>query len=304
MNSGQKIIKYCAIAFAVFLIISIFAGIFSAVSVLLFHTPYEGFPFKISAGNRTTIDITKEFDDVEKLSIDITEYKLVVKQGETDSVKVEAKDVDSNFRAELKSDHTLVIDDDSHGIWFSFLEDNFNGSVIVTVPKEANFREAVFDVGSCNTEINGIVTDSFELESGSGAVSISDLMAGEFEIDTGSGAVEVSNAKGQDASAEFGSGSIRMTDCMMKDMELSMGSGRFVYDGVLKGDTEIDGSSGRLELNIVGEEKDYMIECDAGSGGCRLNGDSVDDVKLNQGAENELSIDGGSGSVEINFIEK
>lgn len=304
MSSGQKVIKYCAIAFAVFLIVSIFGGIFTVASVFLFGSSFKGFPFYISAEDREVVNITKEFNDVKNLSIDLNEYRLIVKQGETDTVMVEANDVDSDFRAELRSNRTLVIDDDSNGIHIDFWGHSPAGTVTVTIPKELSFHETFFDLGSGNTEIDGIVTELFELESGSGAVSISDLVTDKFDIDTGSGAVEVNNTKGLNAEADFGSGSIRMTNCMMDNLELSMGSGSLVYDGVLKGDTEIDGASGRLELNLVGEEKDYTIECDAGSGHCRLNGDFIGDVELNKGAKNTLSIDGGSGNVEINFIDK
>lgn len=304
MNSGQKVIKYCAITFAVLLIVSIFGGIFSALASLFNLTPVGGTKWKGNAGSANTVDYTKEFHGIEKLSIDVGEYKLIVKQGETDTVKVEAKNVTNDFKAEVKSDHTLEIDHDTPGFYFFSWGHDVRGVVTVTIPKQSNFRKAFFNIGSGNAEINGLVTDSFELEGGSGAVSISDLTAGKFDLDTGSGAIEISNAKGQDAEAEFGSGSIRMTDCTMENLELSMGSGSFAYDGVLKGDTEIDGASGMIELNIVGDENDYRIECDAGSGGCYLNGDSIDDVKLNRGAENGLSIDGGSGTVEIKFIEK
>ena len=83
MTTAQKIIKYCAIAFAVFLIVSIIGGIIGAVSsVPLLVSDGDG------VGEMKTYAVT---DEVKNLEIDLSGARLEIKTGDRFAVESDHK---------------------------------------------------------------------------------------------------------------------------------------------------------------------------------------------------------------------
>ena len=101
MTAVQKVIKYCAIAFAIFLIVSIFSGIIGAVSGLSF----------VFGGSKDAVGEMKTFaidGEVSILDIDLSAAQLEIRTGKEFSVESNHK-----YLNVKNAEGTLTVNEDS-----------------------------------------------------------------------------------------------------------------------------------------------------------------------------------------------
>ena len=84
MNEFQKVIKYLAMGFAIFLTVTIIGGI--ATGVFALTGVFNGV-----AASGDAVDINKSFDDVKSITIDHGVGTLKVRTGDSDKVEIVAK---------------------------------------------------------------------------------------------------------------------------------------------------------------------------------------------------------------------
>jgi DUF4097 and DUF4098 domain-containing protein YvlB len=283
MSSGQRLIKYLAIAFAVFLAISIISGIVSVVFAIFNVIP--GTSFKTGKWHRETTDYTQSFENVESIDVDNAVGSFRILTGET--FKVEAENVSKDFKAELKSNGTLKISDNDGASHFPF-----------------------FNIGSPNSKVilylpEGFVADKADIETGAGSLTIEGLQADKLEVSAGAGSFSGRDITAEKADIEGGVGSVNLSDVYFTDAVLESGVGSLNIDGTLHGRSEISCGVGEVELNLTGSTSEYGFIIDSGIGRIRLNGQKISgEYKSNTEASDVIEIDGGVGNVDINMEEE
>jgi DUF4097 and DUF4098 domain-containing protein YvlB len=121
-------------------------------------------------------------------------------------------------------------------------------------------------------------------------------------MNLGSGSTRLDYVKFEKGKMDGGSGNIKIENAIFKDVVFEGGSGSISYSGQLLGKTSLDCGSGRISFELEGEREDYNINSNSGSGGIWIDGTRTDHYKdRNNDLSNEIKIDGGSGSVLINF---
>lgn len=301
MSSGQKVIKYCAMGFAMMLITSIISGIVAAVVGM------SGGIF--IDGDQNYTDFTKEFDVVDNLKISNRNGDFSVRVTDGDKIIVKAENVPENMTVELVSDNTLRIDAKDSDSWFRRLingdiSNDKRSEVIVFVPEGFHVETAEIKNGSGNMELNSINAKELELNFGSGSVTANNLAAEQFNISAGSGAIKFNQVLLQNGKIRCGSGSVRITSSVLKDIVVKGQSGSVNLKANMTGNNEIDGGSGNIRCELSNTLSSYNLDLDYGSGSIYINDEKcrVDEIN-NVDAMNELSIDGGSGKVSINFLK-
>jgi hypothetical protein len=283
MSSFQKIIKYCAIAFAIFLAVTIISGIASAVVGVVSTITGNS----VFHSDKDVIDYSDSFTEVESLDLNISTGNLIIKTGDT--FRVEAEDVIDNFEAKVDSDGTLSIGDGGNGIhflWFDFNGfNNPNSKITLFLPADFVAREA-------------------RIETGAGKVTIDELNAGDLEISAGAGSIKGSNLSADEVKIDGGVGSIKLDKVSFTDADIDCGVGSLVISGELKGENKIDCGVGDVDLDLIGNAEDYELDVDAGVGSVRVDGEKVKgEYNDNSGAEHKIEVDGGVGSVRIDFAD-
>ncbi|MBE5960040.1 MAG: DUF4097 domain-containing protein [Lachnospiraceae bacterium] len=299
MNTFERIIKYCAMAFAVVLSIGIFGGIAAALTGVASNGTVVLFG---ESSDEDLVSFTKEFEGVEELDLHNYSGHMTVQIGE--GFSVDAKNVRSDYVAEMHGNKLYVgNENDSNFIFnFEFFSSSKRSEVVVTVPASFVAEKAEFSNGSGEFDLQYLNTDVMTIENGSGRFNGNDMTAERTTMDLGSGAVEITNLTSGRTSITGGSGSLTMSSCSIEDLSGDMGSGRFTFDGELKGKNDLETGSGNVVLNIMGNIKDYGMDCDAGSGGIWINGEKEDDYRYSDSdALYYLEIDGGSGRVSVDF---
>ncbi len=274
MTSAQKIIKYlalCLAAFLVFLIISSLLGVlFSITKILGIQKDNEFIMDKMSTVNLKT-------DDISSLDINLLFTNLIIKQGDT--LYVETNNEKVHFDEENNS---LKIKEDSR----SWLSQNNKGDLILYLPENSQFKTVKIQAGAGKIHIENLKTDTLSLELGAGETSIQKLNVSE-------------NCK-----IESGAGKVSLLDGRIKNLDLDLGVGKFELTSSLLGSNKINAGIGSLELNLLGNKKDYLIKADKGIGTIHVDEAIVSDDSTIGTGENTIKIDGGIGNIDVSFRNK
>lgn len=265
MTTLQKVVKYLAMAFAVYLAVSIIVGILSAVGLL------GGF----FGSDAVTDDVTKYeiSSDITALDIKINAADFTVKQADTFSLESNLKDL-----TVTEKNGTLTIKEKKRfGV--------YSGAVLTLyVPKETVFKKAEITSGAGRLTVDTLSADSLELDLGAGEVKIKELTVTSYaDIDGGAGKITISG------------GSLR-------NLDLDMGVGQLNLTSALSGKSELDLGVGESNLTFIGSKDDYTVDIEKGLGNITVDGKNMSSYKSTNG-QNRIDIDGGVGAVNVFFTD-
>ena len=268
MTEVQKVIKYIAISFAIFLIASIIFGIASFVFELgrSFISPDENISEAMQGTKFENVDITK-------LDIEIGASNLTIKQGESLAVETNNKDI------EIEQNEGILHIKQKNTKWHINKEPK--STLILYIPEEVEIKNAIIQMGAGNITIENLNTDSLDLQLGAGKTEINDLIVNNnCNIDGGAGAIIIKNSK-------------------INNLDFDLGVGEVNLEAGLTGRSEIDAGVGSLKLNLLGEKEQYKIHAEKGIGQITIDGKDIkNDTTVGEG-ENYIDIDGGIGEIII-----
>lgn len=300
MSSGQKLIKICATVFAILLAVCIIGSILSGVFILFqidsqannssIQTKGEG---QIQSSDGTYHNFTQAYTGVDTLEIDATIHDIFIQPGK--ELRVDMENVKSTCSAK-QNNSILEIEDTSNGHWRSIftwfadaLDGNFSGAkkgtITITVPE-------------------GFMAKSCHIDAGTGRLSITGLQTNSLEIDAGTGSIEGKNVKAGYVDLDCGTGSIEFNDIDFTDTNIDSGTGSIKISGRLNGDSSIECGVGSLNIKLLDPQDSYKLDIEKGLGSITLNGSNYSTVATtNTNAPNTLSIEGGVGSINIDFAD-
>lgn len=272
MTTTQKIIKYLALAFAIFLIINIFSFIIYGIYGI-------GSLFGLTGSNDSNlveIETIKDFDFENKidLEIDLSYTDLVIQKGEHLKVESNSKYITS------KQDNNSIVIKEKNRSWFNFGK---RSKLIIYIPEGVSFSNVDIDTGAGTVYIDTIITKELELDMGAGKVEIDYL--------------EASNS----ASIDGGAGSVTIKNGKINNLDLDVGVGKFIISSKITGKSKIDAGVGSLDVNLFGNIDDYKIRVEKGIGDIRIDKDKADNNTIYGNGENYIDIEGGVGSISISF---
>ncbi len=322
MNGIQKVIKYCAMAFAAFLTVVIFGAIVSAVMGVT--TGLVGVNF-FSEGEKERINLAEEYSVEEAKELGITSIlvdcnaEITVKPG--DRLAIEAENVTDEYKIRQANGKFSIVQKTPQikiGFWFGNASEREN--VTVTVPEDLFMEQVKVNSGSGKVLLESFQADELMVDSGSGSVAVSDVKTKRMNIDSGSGRVTLMRTDAEETGLntgsggifveearlgmlrlDSGSGSVAMKNVVAKSADVDSGSGSVLVEGILIGTCEFETGSGSLTLRLDGKEEDYLVKAECGSGTFRINGKKKEDGSYGTNVAGELLIDSGSGSVNVEF---
>lgn len=285
MNSFQRVIKYCAIAFAVVLAVGIISAIASAIFAVASAVTGAGFSVN---EDKKLLDYEKDFTNVTSLNINHYTGELKIKTGDT--FRVEASNVPEDFTTRVRGDGTLDIYESRnsfHFLWFNFNHNSWNSKITVYLPE--NF-----------------IAESAKIDSGAGKVDISALHADKLTISGGAGNIIAESLTADDEiNIDGGFGNINFKNVNFKNTDFDCGFGNINVSGVIDGDCKIDSGVGNINMDLQGNADKYDFNVDTGVGTVRVNGEKIgDDYRSHNNADYSFRIDGGVGNINIDFTNK
>lgn len=267
MTKQQKIIKYLAIAFAIFLTVSIIGGILGAVGLL-------GGIFSGNAvlENANTYPVTTAIRD---LDIHVNVADLYIKEGNAFSVESNLK----HLKVEEK-DGRLIIEETAH--FWGFYS---NAVLTIYVPE-------------------GTVFDHVNLTTGAGRLTIGNLASGMLDFELGAGDVSIDTLVAtKSADIEGGAGRITISGGAIENLELEMGVGQLNLTSALTGNCQMNLGVGESNITLLGSKADYKLDLEKGIGNITVDGKNVSDYGSSGNGNCFVKISGGVGSINVSFRE-
>lgn len=267
MTNIQKIIKYLAIAFAVFLSFNIITGImYGVISVTnLFSNNTKNSVFEnLNVSNNSLI-----------LDIDVNRVNIILKEGNEFKAETNNKYIKTR-----QKDNKLYITEEKHS-WFN----RDNSDLIVYIPSNYIFSSISIENGTGKVDIDSLSTKNLYLDLGAGKININNLFVlNEAEIDGGAGEINIENGN-------------------INNLDLDMGIGNLSLTSRITGKSEIDAGIGGIDLNLIGTIDEYKIKLDKGIGSVRINKEKIPNSSYYGNGINIININGGVGSIKIDFLD-
>ncbi len=266
MTAAQKVIKYTAMAFAIFLCVSIISGIVGAVGAI-FGIFYRG--------EGTTEDISSYSieQDIASIEVSISAADMKIVEGEDFALESNLKKLtvkESNGKLTVK-------EESSFGVKYD------NAVLTLTVPKDASF-------------------DSVSIETGAAKLSAASLCTKKLDIELGAGKIEIDTLNvTESADIEGGAGKLKISDGNICNLDLEMGAGSLELVSEITGTSRLEFGVGNVTLTLCGNRESYNIEFESGLGVTTVDGKKVTDWGGFGSGEHRLNIKGGIGKCDITF---
>lgn len=266
MIGTQKVIKYCAIAFAMLLIFGIISGIVYSIS---------------SITGVVSIAIDRDDDEEVRnldmegnfniLDINIKAANLVIKTGDSFKAETTNKYIECNV-----SDEKLFIREKSH------MKLGNDAKLIVYIPSD-------------------MILDKVSIKTGAGKVIIESLNAQNLYLNLGAGKVDIDSLNvTKTAKIDGGAGSFDIQNGIINNLSLDMGVGKVSLNLSLRGYNKIDAGVGKINLNLLDALDNYKFKLDKGVGAITINGTNFTDNTSIGIGDHVIDIDGGVGKIEVN----
>ena len=272
MTAFQRLIKLIANAIAIGLIVAIIGG---AATLMLTIT-----------GVKTLKDEIQDVKDNEKftlysveagtdnISIELMTASLSIKIGDEFSVYY-----GEGFRVNSKKG-TLKIEDTVKNLNLARSHD-----VVVTLPKSAS-------LGKVN------------ITSGTGSIYIERLVCDRIELDLGVGTTEIDYIKAKTHSEiDCGVGALTVEKGLLNNLDYSAGVGKSDITAKITGVSDIEAGIGEIKLSLTGGSDIYTVKGETGIGVIRVGKENLSDNKVIGSGKNVVTIEGGIGSVRVNFAD-
>ncbi len=265
MTATQKVIKYCALALAIMLIVGIFVGIVQTVALLA------------SINGELVLEEAKEYSitgEIRELELELSAATLKILPGEAFALSSNLKDltVKENGR------HLLIRE--KRRLWSNASP---KGEVTLTVPREWQFTEV-------------------EIQTGAGLLVMEALKTEELSLNLGAGSAELSALTvTREADIEGGAGAVRFEGCSLHNLDFEIGVGEVHYEGNVTGNTKFECGIGEFKLDLSGKREDYTLRLEKGMGSIRLDGETIGNAQTLGEGTHRLTIQGGIGDIDIKF---
>ena len=275
MTTTQKIIKYLAIAFALFLVISIFSIIFGLSREIISSINSDKKDSKLLEEYTT---ISNNVNNIESFKIDISNDDIEIKEGEKFEVKTNDPDVKfyhENSKVKIKTDKTFS--------WH--LSNSSRGTIIIYLPNEFNISELDLNLGAGKIDIDKIFVETLLMDLGAGTMTAKEINVYEK------------------ATINGGAGSINIYSGTIKNLNLKLGAGNASIQSDLTGSNTLTTGVGKLNLGLSRSKDNYKFDISKGLGNIILNDfDVSEDILIGDG-ETKIKISGAIGNIIINTAE-
>lgn len=186
MTSFQKIIKYVAIAFAIYLTLMIIGAIVFGITVVCgIGLGMER--FESSDNTEVIARWEHEYTNIKDIDIDIGVGKLTIKKGDT--LKVQAFDISDQFVCEAEKGKLQIEDKKVKRNFWGM--SNTSAEVVITLPEELVLDEVTIEAGINDTTIEHLKAKKVKLNGGVGKVVIKSEIMEKADIKCGIGKLEL-----------------------------------------------------------------------------------------------------------------
>lgn len=281
MTTLQKIIKYAAIVFGIYLSLTIIGGILVAITTVFAITAGTEIYDNYRNEDIVTTSWEQEYSNITSLDIDLKICELDIKKG--DKLKVDASNISDEFECRTDGNKLRIKDKKViRGFWN--IEEE-HPKITIYIPETITFEQINIETGMNDTNIEYLKADTIKLEMGVGRYRIDNFVANY-------------------ASIKAGAGEAIIADGNIGELKLDGGIGKLVVTSKISENAKISCGVGKVELNLIGSQTDYKIDAESGIGNFVVNNQKVSGSQIIGNGKTDIKIDSGVGETIVEFIQK
>ncbi|MBE5753440.1 MAG: DUF4097 domain-containing protein [Clostridiales bacterium] len=233
MTLIQKIIKYSAIAFGVFIIVSVCLGIVS-----IFNIPKD-----ISKNELKTVELLD--GNVSELSLNLEGMNLIVETGEALSVQT------NNDKLNVRQTGERIVFTEQSKLF----QRTVNGTLKISLPADTVLSLVEIDIGAGSINIQKLTAKKINFDLGAGKVQIDELyVQTSAEIECGAGEFSLEKGEIHNLDMDLGVGKTTLKANVFGNSEMNCGVGELNVYLTKKSDYQIDLNKGIGSIKVNGKE--------------------------------------------------
>ena len=276
MKKKKKFIKYSAIVFGIYLSITIVMVLLSLAGA------FTGIPEKEvenlikDSTEYKEEDISKEFENVKSLEIDLETMDLVIRNG--DKIKVEGTNIPDRMRIKQEGEKLKISDEE---ISSSYLGDN---TITIYLPENQKLDNINLEIKYSTVEIEKINVSNLKLDFESNYCEFQEIVADNIEIDNEYADLDIYDGQ---------------TTNFRMDSESGYQNIALKITGT--GNVEVENAD--TNITLIGKQEDYQINNKNRLGTTYIGDEAISNNQTIGSGNGKINLDIKSTDIYIEFEE-
>lgn len=279
MTGFQKFIKYAAIAFGIYLSITIILVLLGIARGFVGASRND--EFKDLTRDREeyhTENITRTYENIKNLEINVEETELIIKNGDT--FRIDGTNIPDRMEIKQDGDRLKVSDEELPS---DFSDENM--VVTIYVPEDIKLDTIDLEINYVPADIQKLNTANLKLDIYNNYCEIDEIIADNMEFKNEEGNLDIYDAEIERLLFDSESG--------VEDVSLD-----------ITGNAEINLEYSYTDMNLIGTQEDYQINAKNQSGNTYIDGETITTNAETRGSGNaKINIDNVNADIFINFRE-
>ena len=279
MTGFQKFIKYAAIAFGIYLSITIVLVLLGIARGLVGASRNDEFKDIVKYREEYhTEDITRNYENIKRLEVNVEETELIIRNG--DAFRIEGTNIPDRMEIEQDGDTLKVSDEELPS---SFSDENM--VVTIYIPEDVKLDNIDLEINYVSADIQKLNTANLKLDIYNNYCEIDEIIADNMEFKNEEGNIDIYDAEIGRLLFDSESG--------VEDVSLD-----------ITGNAEINLEYSYTDMNLIGTQEDYQINTKNRSGNIYIDGETITSNAETLGSgSTKINLDNVNADIFINFRE-
>ena len=279
MTGFQKFIKYAAIAFGIYLSITIVLALLGIARGLVRASKNDEFKDIVTDREEyKTEDITRTYENIRNLEVNVEETELIIRNGDT--FKIEGTNIPDRMEIEQDGNKLKVSDEE---VSSSFSDENM--VVTIYIPEDVKLDNIDLEINYVSADIQKLNTANLELDIYNNYCEIDEIIADNMEFKNEEGNIDIYNAEIGRLLFDSESG--------VEDVSLDITE-----------NAEINLEYSYTDMNLIGKQEDYQISTKNQAGNIYIDGETITSNAETWGSgSTKINLDNVNADIFISFRE-
>lgn len=279
MTGFQKFIKYAAIAFGIYLSITIVLALLGIARGLVRASKNDEFKDIVTDREEyKTEDITRTYENIRNLEVNVEETELIIRNGET--FRIEGTNIPDRMEIEQEGNQLSISDEELPSSFF-------DGNMVMTIyiPEDTKLDTIDLEINYVPADIQKLNATNLKLDIYNNYCEIDEIIADNMEFKNEEGNIDIYNAEIGRLLFDSESG--------VEDVSLDITE-----------NAEINLEYSYTDMNLIGKQEDYQISTKNQAGNIYIDGETITFNAETWGSgSTKINLDNVNADIFISFRE-
>ena len=279
MTGFQKFIKYAAIAFGIYLSITIVLALLGIARGLVRASKNDEFKDIVTDREEyKTEDITRTYENIRNLEVNVEETELIIRNGDT--FRIEGTNIPDRMEIEQEGNQLSISDEELPSSFF-------DGNMVMTIyiPEDTKLDTIDLEINYVPADIQKLNATNLKLDIYNNYCEIDEIIADNMEFKNEEGNIDIYNAEIGMLLFDSESG--------VEDVSLDITE-----------NAEINLEYSYTDMNLIGKQEDYQISTKNQAGNIYIDGETITSNAETWGSgSTKINLDNVKADIFISFRE-